>query len=165
MRFRAPIAGGVAVIVLTGAAIVPIWLTSFGPPAAPAEATVVPFELSGLYVSECGVERDTRSVPETCAGPYQVGRLTSSPAFDPFHRAMYYGYLAGQLVPCLKAHGFTVALPSRDAVRGIDVSGWYLTIVLQEETDFQRAISAWYDCPLIPSYLEDSARDGVGVVE
>lgn len=165
MRSRALIAGGAAAIVLTGAAIVPIWLGSFGPVAPPAESRIVPFELSGLYMSECGVERDTRSAPQSCDGPYQVGRLTASPSFDPFHRAMYYGYLAGQLVPCLRDHGFTVAVPSRDALRGIDVSAWYLTIVLQEETDFEQAIGAWYGCPLMPSYLEDYARDGLGVVE
>ena len=165
MRSRALIAAGVGAIILTAAAIAPHWLGSFDPREASVGATVVPFELSGLYMTECRTDRVPRSRLATCSGPYLVGRLTASPAFDPFRRAMYYGYLAGELVPCLKEHGYTVALPSRDAVRGIDVSAWYLTILLQEETDFERAIRAWYDCPLIPSYLEDSARDGLGVVE
>ena len=164
MRFRALIGAGVGLIVLAGAAVAPVWLSSFGSRASPVEATVVPFELSGLYVSECGAGRDPRSRPPDCSGPYRVGQLTASPAFDGFRRAMYYDYLAGELVPCLRQHGFPVSLPSREAVRVIDVSAWYLTVVLQTD-EFQTAFDAWYECPLIPSYLEDSARDGSAVVE
>ena len=165
MRSRALLAAGVGAVVLLGAAVVPIGASSLGRPEARVESTVVPFELSGLYVTDCDIERSIRPQPASCSGLYRVGGLTASPAFDPFHRAMYYGYLAGQLVPCLQNHGFAVELPSRDALRAIDVSAWYLTILLQDETDFDRAITTWYECPLIPSYLQDSARDGLGVVE
>ena len=163
MRSRALFAT-VGAIVLTGAAVAPIWLGSVGRQATPVESTVVPFELSGLYMTDCGVERSIRPQPASCSGLFRVGGLTASPAFDPFHRAMYYGYLAGELVPCLRDHGFTVETPSRDTVRGIDVSAWYLTILLQDQADFDGSINAWYECPLIPSYLQDSARDGLGVV-
>jgi hypothetical protein len=165
MRRRTLIAVGLGTIALVGAAVAPPWLASLGPRAAPAESTVVPFELAGLYVTDCDIERSIRPQPASCSGLYRVGGLTASPAFDPFHRAMYYGYLAGELVPCLRDHGFAVETPSRDAVRGIDVSAWYLTILLQEEAEFDHAIDAWYACPLVPSYLQDSARDGLGVVE
>jgi hypothetical protein len=164
MRSRALIAVASA-IVLAGAAVAPLWVSSLGRQTAAVTSTVVPFELSGLYVSKCDVERITRPQPASCSRLYRVGGLTASPAFDPFHRAMYYGYLAGELVPCLRDHGFTVELPSREAVRAIDVSAWYLTILLQDEADFDGSISAWYECPLVPSYLQDSARDGLGVVE
>jgi hypothetical protein len=164
MRSRALLAT-VGAMVVAGAAVAPVWLGSIGRQEAPVATTVVPFELSGLYVTDCGVERSIRPQPASCSGLFRVGGLTASPAFDPFHRAMYYGYLAGELVPCLHDHGFTVETPSRDTVRAIDVSAWYLTILLQDEADFDESIKAWYECPLIPSYLEDSARDGRGVVE
>jgi hypothetical protein len=116
MRSRALLAT-VGAIVLAGAAVAPIWLGSVGRQEAPVTTTVVPFELSGLYVTDCGVERSIRPQPASCSGLFRVGGLTASPAFDPFHRAMYYGYLAGELVPCLHDHGFTVETPSRDTVR------------------------------------------------
>jgi hypothetical protein len=165
MRRRMLIAVGLGTIVLAGAALAPPWVGSLGRQPVPVAATVVPFELAGLYVTDCDLERSIHPQPASCAGLYRVGGLTASPAFDPFHRAMYYGYLASELVPCLREHGFMAELPSRDAMRAIDISGWYLTIVLQDEAEFGRAIDAWYECPLIPSYLEDSARDGLGVVE
>ncbi len=165
MRRRTLIAVGLGTIALVGAAVAPPWVGSLGQPDAPVETTVVPFELAGLYVTDCDVERSIRPQPASCSGLYRVGGLTASPDFDPFHRAMYYGYLAGELVPCLRERGFPADLPSRDAMRGIDISAWYLTIVLQDNAEFDQAIDAWYACPLIPSYLQDSARDGLGVVE
>jgi len=164
MRSRALFAT-VGAVVLAGAAVAPILLNAPAHHQASVTSEVVPFELSGLYVTDCGVERSIRPQPASCSGLYRVGGLTASPAFDPFHRAMYYGYLAGELVPCLKDHGFAVELPSRDTVRAIDVSAWYLTIVMRDGGEFDQAIDAWYECPLIPSYLQDSARNGVGVVE
>src|SRR4051794_11362130 len=100
MRPRAPLAAGLAAIALIGAAVAPVWVMNRGPEPQQAAATVVPFELSGLYVSACGSGREGSSAATECAGPYALGRLTASPSFDGFHRAMYYGYLAAELVPC-----------------------------------------------------------------
>jgi hypothetical protein len=165
MRIRAVAVAGVATLVIVGAAVAPVWMTDRGPQTGPDDATVVPFELSGLYVSDCGIGRgESDDPPADCAGPYRLGQLTASPSFDGFHRAMYYGYLAAELVPCLRAHGLEVDLPSQQDVRRIDVSAWYLTVVMRPN-DFHVALSAWYECPLIPSYLEDAAEGEAAVME
>ena len=84
MRSRALLTAVVGAIVLAGAAIVPVGASSLGRQPTQAGSTVVPFELSGLYVTDCDVERSIRPQPASCSGLYRVGGLTASPAFDPF---------------------------------------------------------------------------------
>ena len=68
------IAVGFGTIALAGAAVAPPWVGSLGRQAAPVETRVVPFELAGLYVTDCDVERSIRPQPASCSGLYRVGR-------------------------------------------------------------------------------------------
>src|SRR6478735_4610129 len=109
MRTRALVAAGAGALVLAGAAYVPTLLTA--EPTPPERDIAVPFEISGLLVTACrermvstgGVALD-ESAFDDCLNRYRVEPLSPSIYFDDFHRAMYAGYFAGELVPCLRAH-------------------------------------------------------------
>ena len=155
MRYRRLALGFAALAVLAAAALVP---TSFAePPAEAREHRIrVPFELSGLYSSQCVKRARIPDDVEACLARYPIEGFTPSPRFDPFHRALYYDYFAGTLVPCLRDHGLDITPPSRMTLRGIDVSAWYLLAILRQ-SDFDRAIGIWDECPLVPSYLKAAA--------
>lgn len=169
MRIRAVVAVGAGAAVLAGAALAPALLATETPP--PPRELVVPFELSGLYATSClertvstgGAVADDLALTD-CLDRYEVEPLSPSIYFDGFHRAMYAGYFAGELVPCLRAHGLTVETPTQDLAPPADLSSWYLRIVLGSAS-FDQAITTWYDCPLVPTFLEDAVRTRDGVVE
>ena len=160
MRIGRVLIAASGAVVLGAAAIAPALLAPTTPTPADATRLAVPFELSGLLVTEC----ETGAELPQCAVGYPLAELSPSPQWDGFRRALYYPYLNGVLAPCLREHGFEFSTPSARDVQHIDVSAWYLT-VLMDDPDFETALDAWYGCPLLPAYLDDDADRSVGVVE
>jgi hypothetical protein len=98
-----------------------------------------------------------------CLNRFPTTPYSDPPTLSPAQREMYWAYLLTELAPCLRNHGYEVALPSHRMFANTDASSWYLETIQAYDgsVPLDELLTVWRECPIYPSYLEPrSARDG-----
>ena len=98
-----------------------------------------------------------------CLERYPAEPYSVPPTLSAAQREMYWAYVLTELAPCLRAHDRAVELPSRRLFAGYDYTEWYLTQsrIWGDTAPLEEQLAIWRECPILPSYLDEDATDGV----
>jgi hypothetical protein len=100
-----------------------------------------------------------------CLNRFPTTEYREPPVFNSVQLELYWSYLRSQLAPCLRDHGYEARLPTQRFIESTDTMTWYMEAIHAWDgtVPLEELLTVWNECPIYPSYLENTTRDVVSV--